>query len=282
MKNAFSILTIFLMTLTAKADGILFSWGPKDLPGMTKERFEAAKNWTVEQIIEKNLSVDDWPEAYLLLLAANQHQQSIVPHLVNQLESNNEVKLKNTSRLIIWERIILGDIMFEGKGMQVDDDLFSVAGRANWILRYLTGKNYGLVKPNSTLEELKQLKSNWTLWKRGKKVDEYKTPYKSRDSGLNEINSIEALEAIIVSIKQTEEKTELTKNCLKRLYNLDELPTNKSSPANYCSPDTYSYMYLTTLTGIKDKHDYEWWSNWWIDNKDKLQWKKNKGQFKIK
>jgi hypothetical protein len=49
------------------------------------------------------------------------------------------------SRLIIWERISRGEILFEGQGVQIEDDLFQVAGRANWILRNLYAKNFGHV-----------------------------------------------------------------------------------------------------------------------------------------
>jgi hypothetical protein len=282
MKIALHTLLIIFSSTIAAADGTLMSWGPKDLSGMTHERFDAAKTWTMQQVIEKNLTVDEWPEAYLLLIAAKQHKESIVPLLIEQLDNAHHTKLKNTSRLIIWERITSGDILFEGKGLQVSDDLFSVAGRANWMLRTLTGENFGHVKPSSSPADLNLLKKKWADWNKGKKVKEYEDPYETKATGLEEIRSREALEAIIISLKPTSEKEELTMSCLTRLYKLDKLPDDPGSPAIYCSPDTYSHLYLAGLTTVEGKHDHEWWAKWWDENKDKLQWDKNKGRFEIK
>lgn len=280
-KNVFILIFIFT-TIIVQSDGILFSWSEHYLIGMTIDRVEAAKSWTINDIIKKNLSVNEWPEIYLLLLAANQHKNDIIDQLIEQLTNQNQIKLKLTSRLIIWERIISGDILFEGKGIQINDDLFSVAGRANWFLRQITGKNFGFVKMTATLNDLKQLKTKWLNWRKGDKVDEYKNPYETVDGGFNEIKSLEALEALIMSLKKNPDKDKLIINCLKNLYNLTELPDDPSSPANFCNPDTYTHMYLKLLTGIEDKHEFKWWLDWWLKNKEKLEWDIIKGQFVIK
>tara|TARA_R110002096_G_scaffold16898_8_gene57863 strand:+ start:3363 stop:3620 length:258 start_codon:yes stop_codon:yes gene_type:complete len=53
--------------------------------------------------------------------------------LVAQLTNGKETKLAGTKRLIVWERITSGEILFEGMGREIDDDVFRVAGRANWV-----------------------------------------------------------------------------------------------------------------------------------------------------
>ncbi|MBK7307804.1 MAG: hypothetical protein IPI88_12770 [Chitinophagaceae bacterium] len=123
-----------------------------DLKGMTKEKFDAAKNWSVSEIIQKNLDAQTWPDTYLVIVGASSRKGEVIDKLIAQLENLMITKLGLTSRLIIWERILSGDILFEGKGFQIDDDIFSVAGRANWILRSITGKTFGYVKPNSKLK----------------------------------------------------------------------------------------------------------------------------------
>lgn len=275
---------IFLLTTNVKADGILISWGPNDLTGMTKERFDASKLWTTSEILNKVKTANNWPDIYLLLVASKQFKDdnAFIDSLINQITNISQSEIKLTSRLIIWERITSGDILFEGKGVQISDDLFKVAGRVNWILRNLTGKNFGPVKINFTSENLQLLKEKWINWRKGKNQDEYKNPYETATEGLDEIKSIEALEAIICSLKNSERKQNLTSDCLKNLYNLNELPTDPNSPAYFCNPDTYSYVYLANLTGIENKESFEWWTKWWLDNKDKLEWNKRKGMFIIK
>ena len=48
----------------ASADGTLVSWGPRDLEGMTQERWENAKVRTPEQLLALNESLTSWPETY--------------------------------------------------------------------------------------------------------------------------------------------------------------------------------------------------------------------------
>ena len=58
------------------------------------------------------------------------------------------VGLTNSADVIIWERIESGELKFYGHGWVIEDDLFSVAGRASWPLKELTGLSLGSVKPN--------------------------------------------------------------------------------------------------------------------------------------
>jgi hypothetical protein len=285
IKKIFLVMAVFLY-MKANADGILFSWSPTDLTGMTKEKFDNAKKWTTKDILNKNLETISWPDTYLLLIAANQYKddKDFIKDLIKQLGNNSEVKLQLTRRLIIWERITHGDILFEGKGMQIDDDLFKVAGRANFILRNITKHNFGLIAINSTTNDLNSLQTKWLEYVDGKKVEEYKKPFESKEKGLDEIKSLSALEALIYSLKSSIEKEALTKTCLKNIYNLDEMPKEKGSSASYCDPDTYTFSLLGILTGDKtfdEKKNYEWWLKWWEENKEKLTWNKEKGIFEV-
>ena len=53
---------------------------------------------------------------------------------------------------------------FYGHGWVVNDDLFTVAGRASWLLRDITGEQFGSVKPSSTKAESFALKKQWPAW----------------------------------------------------------------------------------------------------------------------
>lgn len=277
---------LLFSSINALADGILISWNASNLEGMTKDRFNEAQKWKPGMIISKNLTVTDWPETYLLLVAGMQRKgdKELIKGLIEQLTDKTTVKLQFTNRLIIWERITSGDILFEGKGMQIDDDLFSVAGRANFLLRNITGFNFGLVGIHTTATELAALKAKWSDYAMGKFVEQYVNPFETDEEGLSEIRSLVAFEAMVVSLKSSKVKDSLTKACLAKMYGLDELPKEKNNPAMYCSPDTYTFTYLSALLGQKhdEQRNYEWWTKWWADNKSKLIWNKEKGHFEIK
>jgi hypothetical protein len=280
------LIILILFSFNARAEGTLISWGPKDLVGMTQERFEDAKKWSKKDILAKNLNVNDWPETYLLLVASMQYKddKSFINELIAQISNNKETKLHFTTRLIIWGRITTGDILFEGKGIQIDDDLFKVSGRANFILRNITTNNYGIIFVKNTQSDSDILQNKWLSYSKGEKLEQYKNPFDGLEKGLNETHSLEAFEALVYSLKPSNQKDELTKNCLKTIYKLDEMPKDKGNSANFCNPDNYTFTYLSKLIGEKtdETKDYIWWTNWWKENKDKLKWNAVRSIFEIK
>lgn len=287
LKVKLALLPIILAVFSpvAYGDGILISWAPRDVQGITEQSFNAAKQLTVAEISKKNLEVKSWADAFLLMVAARQHKDdpALRAELVSQLSNSTKIVLKGASRLIIWERITAGEIQFEGKGYQTNDDLFSVAGRANWILRSLTNLNFGYVKAVTSEKELNSLQQRWetALASHGVKVSTYEDPYATPVTGLEEIRSLEALEALIISLAPTQLKGDLTKACLMRLYQMEKLPEDQDSPASLCNPDQYTSSYLRVLTGVTEKHDYDWWKKWWNSNKNQLKWNKEKGSFNL-
>ena len=275
---------IFIFSVTqAFADGRLLSWSPQDVQGVTEQSFNEARTVKPGQLAEKNLAVKSWADAYLLMVGAtvNKDDAAVRKAFVAQITNSSKVALEKTSRLIIWERIVSGEILFEGKGYQADDDLFTVAGRANWILRNITKKNFGHVYPASTPAELEQLQKKWNQHLSGEPVAEYQTPYESAEKGMSELRSPAAIEALIVSLNANPNKTALTKDCLKRIYKLSEIP-KEGGPATMCDPDTMTHRYLAIMTGVEGTHDYAWWKNWWDASKNALGWDKEKAQFFVK
>jgi hypothetical protein len=284
MRVALAVIAIGLFTLPADGDGTLLSWGPRDVEGVTEASFNKSKSQTVDEILAKNPEVKTWGDTYLLVVGAHSHKEdkALLKGLVSQLTDSTEVELKGTSRLILWPRITKGQILFEGKGFQVSDDLYLVAGRANWILRQLTKKNFGYVEPTSTKEQLAELQQKWKRWLDGEKVEEAPSEYPTKEKGSSEIHSHEALEALIVSLKPSDAKEKLTKTCLKKLYNLDELPKEPGALGSLCNPDNYTFSYLSQLTGVTDAHDHVWWADWWKTNKSNLVWNPESAAFDIK
>ena len=125
---------------------------------------EEVKNYTVKFILDK---IDNEKE-YGYIFAAEYwiafNYKEMIPELISRLTNKKEVGLTNSADLIIQERIESGDLKFYGHGGVSFDDLFTVAGRANRLLKEITGEDFGNVSMYSTEKELKDLQSSWINW----------------------------------------------------------------------------------------------------------------------
>lgn len=83
-------------------------------------------------------------------------------YLVARLTTKTKVGLNGTADLIIWDRLGTGDLQFQGHGGVITEDIFTIAGRASWILNELTGENFAVVHGATTKEELVSFKQRWT------------------------------------------------------------------------------------------------------------------------
>ncbi|WP_231372827.1 hypothetical protein [Aureivirga sp. CE67] len=281
--------TIFMISMLniSYSQSLLLSWSQRNIENYTKEMYDKAQKLSPEELVEKNLKDVYWSEIFLTLNSSINNYQNDIEYqkkIANQITNEKETKLKGTSRLIIWDRISSGDIIFEGKGLVIDNDLYKVAGRANQILQNLTGKNFGYVTINPTKSELETLKNKWLDYLSGKEVSEFEIK-ELENLKIKEITSLKAYEALIISLKENSKKTKIIKKCLRNVYELDKMPSDKSSPAQYCNPDTYTFGYLKMLSGeekIDETKGYDWWINFWDNNKDKLQWNKELGIYEVK
>lgn len=286
--NKFIILALAIFIYqNSFAQKLLTSWSQQNIENYTKEMYDAAQKLTSSELLSKNLNDESWSAVFLTLNASiNNYSKdtSYLNELAIQITNNKETKLKGTSRLIIWDRIISGDIIFEGKGLVIENDLFKVGGRANQILQNLTNRNFGNVSINSTDEELEILKNKWLSYLSNKSTEEYK-PIENKNAKIPEISSINAVQALIISLQDNPSKALITKKCLKTVYNLDEMPKEKGSSASYCNPDTYTFAYLGMLFGfieVDESKDAKWWLNFWTINQDKLIWNNELGIFEVK
>jgi len=87
--------------------------------------------------------------------------QVAFPYLVARLTDKRKIGLNNTADLIIWDRIGSGDLKFYGHGGCINEDVFTVAGRASWILNQLTGENFAVVSGNLTQQQSVKFKELW-------------------------------------------------------------------------------------------------------------------------
>lgn len=83
------------------------------------------------------------------------------PYLIARLTDKRKIGLKNTADLIIWDRIGSGDLKFYGHGGIITEDIFTVAGRASWILNQLTGEEFAIVHGDLTQKQAEKFKTLW-------------------------------------------------------------------------------------------------------------------------
>ena len=109
--------------------------------------------------------IDTALELYTLGMAKSwciKHYHTIFPYLVARLGDKTKVGLINTADLIIWDRIGTGELTFYGHGGGMQEDIFTIAGRASWILNQLTGENFAIVHADLTQEQSESFKLRWT------------------------------------------------------------------------------------------------------------------------
>ena len=284
-------LTILLFLITFGQElfsqKLLTSWSQQNIENYTKEMYDDAQKLTTSELLSKNMNDDSWSSIFLTLNASvNNYKENkdYLIKLVKQITNVEETKLEGTSRLIIWDRIISGDIIFEGKGLVMPNDLYKIGGRANQLLQNLTNKNFGYVNINSTKEELKKLQENWLKYLSNETVQEF-IPIEYPNAKIAEVSSLNAVQALIISLQDNPKKDMITKNCLKNVYKMDQMPKEKGSSASYCNPDTYTYGYLSMLFGyekIDENKDAKWWQNFWTENHDKLVWNNDLGIYEVR
>lgn len=150
-----------------------------ELPAMMVERLEeqsgdfkrllvkkgaAAPTFTPEFMLDKIDNDPDYHFQFVAELCTGTHYNIMVPELVKRITDKKYVGLTNSADLIIWERIKSGDLKFYGHGGAVNNDLFTVAGRANHLLQRTTGMDFGTVSMHSTAADLQVLQNRWAYW----------------------------------------------------------------------------------------------------------------------
>ena len=142
MIRGFLLVLLTICSYKSFSQKLLTSWSQQNIENYTKDMYDQAQMLTASELLTKNLIDQSWSAVFLTLNASvnNFSKDSIyLRALANQIDNDAGTKLQGTSRLIIWDRIINSDIIFEGKGLVIDNDLFKVAGRANQILQSLAG-----------------------------------------------------------------------------------------------------------------------------------------------
>jgi hypothetical protein len=86
-----------------------------------------------------------------------------IQELIDRITNSREVGLVGAVNLVINGRVESGDMNLEA-GKVIDDDLFRVSGRANYLLKEITGEDFGSAGMYTTDKELQKLQRKWISW----------------------------------------------------------------------------------------------------------------------
>lgn len=87
-----------------------------------------------------------------------------IPELIKALSDTTYVGLTNANDVTIWCRIKSGQLKQNLNTYQIDDDAFKVCGRANWILKRLTKNEFGIIRCDTKIENIKEIQKIWWKW----------------------------------------------------------------------------------------------------------------------
>lgn len=87
-----------------------------------------------------------------------------IPELILKLTDTTYIGLTNASDVTIWARLKTGQMTHNPLNYQIDDDIYTVAGRASWILKRLSKNEFGIIKPGLKEKELLTIQKQWIKW----------------------------------------------------------------------------------------------------------------------
>ena len=124
-----------------------------------------SSNDTVGFSLNSVLEIIDTEQEFWRLCAAKTwcfaHPSEVFPHLICRLSNKTKIGLVNTADLIIWDRIRSGELKFYGHGGGMQEDIFTIAGRASWILNWMTGESFASVGIELTPALAKEYQAEW-------------------------------------------------------------------------------------------------------------------------
>ncbi len=124
-----------------------------------------SSNDTLGFSLNSVLEIIDTEQDFWRLCAAKTwcfaHSSEVFPHLICRLSNKTKIGLINTADLIIWDRFRTGELKFYGHGGGMQEDVFTIAGRASWILNWMTGESFASVGIELTPALAKEYQAEW-------------------------------------------------------------------------------------------------------------------------
>lgn len=86
-----------------------------------------------------------------------------IKELIKRITNTKEIGLVGANDLVINDRVENGDMPLE-RGEVISDDLFRISGKASYLLKEITGEDFGSAGMYATDEELIKLQQKWIKW----------------------------------------------------------------------------------------------------------------------
>jgi hypothetical protein len=125
------------------------------------------RNYNIEQIRNFIYKVKDYEYVFRcpfwIAMDSTRYVQ-LIPELVKAITDETFVGLTNAGDVTIWARVKTGELKQNPLNYQIDDDIFKVCGRANWILKRLSKNEFGNITLKTTMKELVEIQKKWVKW----------------------------------------------------------------------------------------------------------------------
>lgn len=122
------------------------------------------KSFTPAYMLGKIDTSPDYNDLYIAEYWIAYNYEAMIPELIKRISNNTEIGLVESMDLVIPERVASGQMADYPNGQVSEDDLFTVAGRANRLLKVITGEDFGDVSMKSSSFALKDLQNKWVEW----------------------------------------------------------------------------------------------------------------------
>jgi len=107
---------------------------------------------------------------FFALKGPNHDGHKFIPELINALTDTTYIGLTNANDVTIWCRVKAGQLKQNSLNYQIDDDIFRVCGRASWILKRLTKNEYGIIRCDTKMDDIKAIQKLWWKWLKTLKI----------------------------------------------------------------------------------------------------------------
>jgi hypothetical protein len=131
------------------------------------------RNYNIDQIRSFIYKEKDYEYLFrcpFWIAADSARYVQLIPELVKAITDETFVGLTNAGDVTIWARIKTGELKQNPLNYQIDDDIFKVCGRANWILKRLSKNEFGNITMKTTMKELVEIQKKWVKWLNSLKV----------------------------------------------------------------------------------------------------------------
>lgn len=125
------------------------------------------RNYTIDEIRNFIYKETDYEKVFrcpFWIALDSVHYAVMIPELINALTDTTYIGLTNAFDVTIWCRVSKGQLQHNTYNYQIDEDIFKVGGRALWILKRLTKNQFGVIRCETKMDDIKSIQKSWLQW----------------------------------------------------------------------------------------------------------------------